>query len=88
MKKESFKHLIPGKQHTTARAFLDYDGKEYQPGKMNKYHGNDFLPYDDGLTLYFLQNGEDLTIRLQWREEEQETIIDNLEDYFVEKERA
>ena len=45
--------------------------------------GNDFLPYDDGLTLYFSQAFEKVSIRLQWREDAQAAIIDNLAAYFV-----
>jgi hypothetical protein len=83
MKKEPFKHLIPGKHYKIIKTFKDYDGKPYQPGKIYTYLGNDFLPYDDGLTLHFSQSGEVVAVRLQWREEAQKEIIEGLEHYFV-----
>jgi hypothetical protein len=82
MIKEPFKHLIPGKLYRIVRPFADYDGNVYQPGGEYQYLGNGFLPYDDGLTLYFSQADEMLIVRLQWREEAQKDIIEELEAYF------
>jgi hypothetical protein len=88
MKKGPFKHLIPGKQYKVARIFLDYDGKPYEVGDTYTFLGTSFLPYDDGLTLYFSQALDKVTVRLQWREVAQKDIIDNLKDYFVKVERS
>ena len=88
MREEPFKHLLPGQQYAITQSFVDFDGKVYHPGTTCKYLGKNFLPYDDGLTLYFSEAGEVLMIRLQWREEAQKNIIEGLEDYFVDVDRS
>jgi hypothetical protein len=83
MEKEPFKHLIPGKGYSIIQPFRDYDGKVHQPGGVYTFMGSDFLPYEDGLTLHFTSAGEAVAFRLQWRAENQQEIIENLEDYFI-----
>jgi len=83
MRKEPFKHLIHDKRYTIVKAFTDYDGKPYRPGRIYTFLGSDFLPYEDGLTLRFKQAGQAIAIRLQWQKEAQMEIIESLEDYFV-----
>jgi hypothetical protein len=83
MRKEPFKHLIPGRQYTIAQAFVDYYGTTYSVGETYTFLGNNFLPYEDGLTLHFAHAFEQVSIYLQWRGETQAAIIDNLEIYFI-----
>jgi hypothetical protein len=41
-----------------------------------------FLPYDDGLSLFVSQDGQnEWPIRLQWRKEAQGAVIDTLHLY-------
>jgi len=46
--------------------------------------GKDFLPYEDGLTLYVEKNGQAVPFRLQWRAETQGQIIDEFSDFVEE----
>jgi hypothetical protein len=83
MRKEPFKHLLPRQRYKIVKVFVDFDGLEHQPGRLLTFIGSSFLPHDDGLTLYFEYIGEQISFRLQWREEAQAVIIENLENYFV-----
>jgi hypothetical protein len=84
MGEQNFKHLIAGRRYRLAKDLVDYDGRTHRAGGIYTFVGNSFLPYDDGLTLKFLFEGDSLRLRLQWRPEAQAEIIDHLENYFVE----
>jgi len=53
-------------------------------GERWRFVGKNFLPYEDGLTLLVQQNGMEVSIRLQWRDETQGPIIDDFSDYVEE----
>lgn len=76
--------LVPGKVYCVAVSFTDYDGKLHQVGENWRFVSKNFLPYEDGLTLFIEQNGESASIRLQWRDETQGHIIDNFSDFVEE----
>ena len=80
-----FAHLWPGRDYVVARAFRDFDGGEHKPGENWTFIGSSFLPYDDGLSLFVVIDGQRMQIRMQWRDEEQGPIIDRLQDYVVAK---
>ncbi len=76
--------LIPGRRYRVRKSFTDYDQDEHPSGESWVYLGFNFLPYDDGLSLFVSLDGEqEWHIRLQWRPEQQGLIIDNLVDYVV-----
>ena len=77
----SFGHLQPGMTYMVVRAFRDFDGNEHSLGETWSFIGSSFLPYDDGLSLFVTIDGQRRQIRMQWREEQQGAIVDNLEDY-------
>ena len=81
----SFGHLWPGLAYVVARAFRDFDGDEHPVGETWTFIGSSFLPYDDGLSLFVIIEGERRQVRMQWREGAQGEIIDNLEDYLQSK---
>ncbi|HUH23549.1 MAG TPA: DUF3601 domain-containing protein [Brevundimonas sp.] len=86
LKCEPFKHLKPGAAYVVARAFTDYDGTLHPAGEEWIHLGHNFLPYDDGLSLFVSMNGGDeWQIRLQWRDTEQGPIIDSLQTYIEAK---
>jgi hypothetical protein len=80
-----FAHLMPERDYVVARAFRDFDAGEHPVGEAWTYIGSSFLPYDDGLSLFVVIDGQRRQIRMQWRDEEQGPIIDHLQDYVQPK---
>jgi len=76
--------LTPGKQYCVVVEFIDYDGIAHQVGESWRFVARNFLPYDDGLTLYVERDGREVSLRLQWRPETQASIIDNFSDFVEE----
>lgn len=76
--------LVPEQSYRISRAFKDYDGVFHPAGEYWRFVKKNFLPYDDGLTLYIEKDGQELSFRLQWRTESQGQLIDHFSDY-VEK---
>jgi len=51
-------------------------------GETWTFLGHNFLPHDDGLSLFVSLDGDrEWHIRLQWRDDQQGPLIDRLEDY-------
>ncbi len=74
--------LRPGVQYRVVRSFTDYDRDEHAPGEIWIYLGYNFLPYDDGLSLFVSVNGEqEWHIRMQLRDDEQDGIVRELSRY-------
>ena len=46
-----------------------------------EFIGSNFVPYDDGLSLFLVYKGKEKQIRLQIRPEEQQEIVQNLLQY-------
>lgn len=77
-----FGPLKPGRRYQVVRAFDDYDRVRHEPGETWTFLGHNFLPYDDGLSLFVSLDGkQEWHIRMQWRDEEQGEVIGNLGDY-------
>jgi hypothetical protein len=76
--------LIPGRTYRVILPFNDYDGQLHSPGETWRFTHKNFLPYEDGLTLFIEQNGQQHLLRLQWRAETQAEIIDNFSHYVEE----
>ncbi len=70
--------MTAGREYMIVRSFTDFDGAQRSAGERWVFKGYDFLPHDDGLTL-FTDPGPG--VRLQWRPEAQGDVIDNLGDY-------
>lgn len=81
--KKKYGHLEAGASYRIAKSFWDYDDKFYDEGRVIKFYGSSFVPYDDGLSLFCQLNNQEIQIRLQVRSEEQEEIAHNLELYLV-----
>jgi hypothetical protein len=78
----NFGPFKPGRRYEVVRAFDDYDKVRHEVGETWTFLGHNFLPYDDGLSLFVSLDGEqEWHIRMQWREEEQAEIIGNFADY-------
>lgn len=76
--------LIPGQTYRVTRAFDDYDGMRHPVGEQWRFLKKGFLPAEDGLTLIVEKDGQEVWIRLQWREESQAEIIDNFAGFVTE----
>jgi hypothetical protein len=77
--------LVPGRRYRVTKNFTDYDGDQHLPGESWIYLGHNFLPYDNGLSLFVsLDANQEWHIRMQWRAGEQGIIIDHFQDYLVE----
>ena len=80
--KGAFEHLSPGTRYVVSKAFRDFDGHLHPLGESWEFLGHNYLPHDDGLSLFVSRDGmSEWHIRLQWRAEQQGEIIDNLGDY-------
>lgn len=73
--------LVPGQTYRVIKAFKDYDGIVHTAGERWRFVAKNFLPYEDGLTLLVEMNGQNVSLRLQWRDEAQGQIIDNFSDH-------
>jgi hypothetical protein len=76
--------LVPGKSYRVISAFKDYDGIIHSVGEYWRFVKKNFLPYEDGLSLFVEKNGENISFRLQWRAETQGQIIDDFSDFVEE----
>ena len=76
--------LNPGQTYFVVKGFQDYDGMIHPVGEQWRFVEKNFLPYEDGLSLFVERNGQKTQIRLQWRDEAQARIIDEFCDYVEE----
>jgi hypothetical protein len=76
--------LIVGRDYRVITAFVDYDGVRHAVGDQWRYLGKNFVPYDDGLTLFIERDGKPSSIRLQWRPETQGELISAFSDFVEE----
>jgi hypothetical protein len=74
-------NLIPGRVYRVTAAFTDYDGKIHPAGETWLFVNKGFQPHEDGLALIIEQDGQQNTLRLQWRAETQQQIIEHFGDY-------
>lgn len=77
----AFKHLVPGRDYVVVPVFVDFDRGQHPVGERWTFIGSSFLPYDDGLSLFAVIDGQRSHIRMQWRKEEQGLVIDALQGY-------
>lgn len=76
-------NLIPGQKYSVIKAFSDYDKIIHAVGETWTFRGTNFLPYEDGLTLFVsIENfDKELSYRFQWRNEEQAYLINNFSEF-------
>lgn len=81
---QPFQHLEPGRRYRVTASFADYDGDLHPVGETWRFLAHNFLPYDDGLSLFVsLDDAHEWHIRMQWRPEAQAAVIDALDRYLV-----
>jgi hypothetical protein len=76
-----FRHLESGARYVVAQEFMDYDGARHAAGESWKFLGYNFLPYEDGYSLFVELDGspERRKIRLQCRDDAQASVIHGIE---------
>ena len=83
-KPDSWEMLQPGHIYCVTQSFLDFDGTQHPVGEQWTYLSFNFLPYDDGLSLFVSLDAEqEWHIRMQLRPEEQGAIMRNLSHYLA-----
>jgi hypothetical protein len=71
-----------GRRYRVTTPFTDFDRDTHPEGESWIFLGSNFVPYDDGMSLYVSLDGErEWVIRLQWRAEEQQEVLDQLGQY-------
>ena len=63
------------------KEFTDYDRSIHPIGETWIYRGTNFLPYEDGVSVFITVDDHLYNFRLQWRPEEQADIIDNFPSF-------
>ena len=81
----SFTHMVPGRRYRVVQAFTDFDGRVHSVGEVWTFSGENFLPYDDGLSLFVTINGQEEHIRMRLHPEDQGPLVDNFAAYLVEE---
>jgi hypothetical protein len=76
--------LIQGRVYQVITDFIDYDGLPHKVGESWRFIGKDFLPYDDGLTLYIERAGKNSALRMQCSSEFQGDIVSSFSDFVEE----
>ena len=66
-------------------AFGDYDKRLHPVGERWEFLRQSFLPYEDGLSLFVEREGQEVQIRLQCRDEEQNPIVQAFSDFVTEE---
>lgn len=77
--------LWPQAKYRVVTAFVDYDNVSHEVGERWTFLRKAFLPYEDGLSLFVEENGQEVHIRLQSREETQGQIVRAFSEYVVEE---
>lgn len=76
--------LRPGRRYRVVRAFVDHDGLPHPVGESWAFLRSNFLPYEDGLSLFVaMTTGIKRQIRLQWRPVAEEEIAAGLDNYLL-----
>jgi hypothetical protein len=76
--------LRKGREYRVRKEFVDFDDLLHNIGETWTFIEKNFVPYDDGLSLFVDMKGQKKQIRLQWREDQQLEIIENFSDYVEE----
>lgn len=78
---KNIRNLEKGIRYQVLKEFVDYDGIVHPAGENWIFETTNFLPYEDGLTLHVLKEGQHKVYRFRQIPEEQSALIDNFADY-------
>jgi hypothetical protein len=76
--------LRRGQRYRVVQSFRDFDGDEHPVGETWFFVGYNFLPYDDGLSLFVSMDGShEWHIRMHCTPEDQGPITNALHKYIA-----
>jgi hypothetical protein len=78
-----YQFLQTGKKYQVIQEFIDYDKDIHQVGEEWVFAGYNFLPYDDGLSLFVENGAGEWHVRMQLRDNQQNEIDLNLGKYIA-----
>lgn len=73
--------LKKGETYRVVKEFADYDKIIHRVGKTWIFEGTNFVPYHSGLSLFIIENGQNMMYRFQAEPEQQQEILSNFMDY-------
>ncbi|MEZ9525689.1 DUF3601 domain-containing protein, partial [Enterovibrio norvegicus] len=79
---ENYQIFEAGCSYRVLNGFSDYRRMRYKKGDELTFIGSNFVPYEDGLSLFFSFKGNERQIMLCVREGFQINIAHNLSSYF------
>jgi hypothetical protein len=77
--------LWPQAKYRVVTAFVDFDNVTHPVGERWTFLRKAFLPYESGLSLFVEENGREVHIRMQCRDEAQGHIVRTFSEYVVEE---
>ena len=77
--------LWPQAKYRVVTAFVDFDNVTHPVGERWTFLRKAFLPYEDGLSLFVEENGREVHIRMQSRDDAQGHIVRTFSEYVVEE---
>ncbi len=78
---KSIYKLIAGENYQVIQEFIDHDRQIHPIGETWIFERTDYLPYHSGLSLFVIQDGEQIQHRFQDIEEEQAELLRTFMDY-------
>ena len=74
--------LTLGLRYRVVKEFEDFDRDRHLISEEWVFMGHSFLPYEDGMSFFVsLDGAQEWHIRLQWRPEQQGSVLDALDEY-------
>lgn len=74
--------LLRGQRYRVVKSFRDFDGFVHPVGEKWQFLGSNFVPYDDGLSVFVADDdGAEWHMRLCWRACDQLDICENFNAY-------
>ncbi len=74
--------LVPGQRYRVIAPFTDFDGAVHSIGEQWYFIGSNFLPYDDGQSIFVADSERfEWHIRLCWTPDQQAHICEHLLAY-------
>ena len=77
--------LWPQARYRVVAAFVDFDNVTHPVGERWTFLRKAFLPYEDGLSLFVEEDGREVHIRMQCRDEAQGHVVRAFSEYVVEE---
>ena len=81
---DEFQGLRRRRWYRVVKEFSDFDGDVHPEGETWLFLGHNFLPYEDGLSLFISLDGhQEWHIRMRWTSEDQGLVIDAMQQYLT-----